>query len=123
MRGQEQQHEMRRGFTCFLSDQSRLFGLFAGDMIVKGSLEFISVSKVEHDDSEKFHLPPDACETLKFFRTKTGITEPYAFCFPEDTDPEDEILGKYIAAIPSIMLYLADVNDLLSFYKEELKPW
>ncbi|PYI03547.1 terpenoid synthase [Aspergillus sclerotiicarbonarius CBS 121057] len=67
-------------------------------------------------------LSRDASDYLVFFRAKTGVAEPFAFfCFPEDTNPEDQDLAKYISAIPSIMLFLGYVNDLLSFYKEELK--
>ena len=119
--GQSQRHELLRGFTKFLGDKPRLFGKFGGDMIIKGTLEFIAAAVIEHNQ-KNVHLPCDAYGYLPFFRAKTGVAEPFAFfCFPEDTDPEDGELGKYICAIPDIMLFLGYVNDLLSFYKEEIK--
>ncbi|KAJ5466234.1 terpenoid synthase [Penicillium desertorum] len=119
---QSHQHELLRGFTNFLGTQGELFGQFGGDMIVKGSMEFVSAAVIEQRRDKQLRLPPEASDYLVFFRAKTGVAEPFAFfCFPEDTNPEDRDLAGYIAAIPSIMLFLGYVNDLLSFYKEERK--
>lgn len=118
--GQTQRHELLGGFTKFLGDQQRLFGKFGGDMIVKGSMEFIASAVVERRQ-DGIHLSRHGSDYLVYFRAKTGVAEPFAFfCFPENINPEGEDLEKYIAAIPSIMLFLGYVNDLLSFYKEEL---
>ncbi|KAJ5450707.1 terpenoid synthase [Penicillium daleae] len=118
--GQSHQHELLRGFTRFLGGQQQLFGQFGGDMIVKGSIEFISAAVVEQNQDKCLHLSSDASDYLVFFRAKTGGAEPFAFfCFPENSNPEDQDLARYVAAIPSIMLFLGYVNDLLSFYKEE----
>lgn len=120
--GQSHQHELLRGFTKFLGGQQRLFGQFGGDMIVKGSMEFISAAVVEQSQDKWLNLPQDASDYLVFFRAKTGVAEPFAFfCFPENNNPEERDLERYVAAIPSIMLFLGHVNDLLSFYKEECK--
>ncbi|CRG90153.1 hypothetical protein PISL3812_07195 [Talaromyces islandicus] len=119
--GQTQRHELLRGFTKLLGDQQRLFGKFGGDMIVKGSMEFIASAVVEQRQDAS-HLTRDGTDYLVYFRAKTGVAEPFAFfCFPENINPEGRDLARYIAAIPSIMLFLGYVNDLLSFYKEELK--
>lgn len=118
--GQSHQHELLRGFTRFLGGQQQLFRQFGGDMIVKGSIEFISAAVVEQNQDKCLHLSSDASDYLVFFRGKTGVAEPFAFfCFPENSNPEDQDLARYVAAIPSIMLFLGYVNDLLSFYKEE----
>lgn len=120
--GQSHQLELLRGFTKFLGSQQRLFGQFGGDMIVKGSMEFISAAVVEQSQDKCLHLPQDASDYLVFFRAKTGVAEPFAFfCFPENINPEERDLARYVSAIPSIMLFLGYVNDLLSFYKEECK--
>ncbi|KAJ5555173.1 terpenoid synthase [Penicillium sp. DV-2018c] len=118
--GQPHQHELLRGFTKFLGSQQRLFGQFGGDMIVKGTLEFISSAIVEQGQDRYLNMTRDASDYLTFFRAKTGVAEPFAFfCFPEDISPEKYHLERYVMAIPSIMLFLGYVNDLLSFYKEE----
>lgn len=120
--GRSHKHELPCGFTKFLGTQQQLFGQFGGDMIVKGSMEFISAAVIEQKQDNRLNLPPEASDYLVFFRAKTGVAEPFAFfCFPEDMNPEDRDLAGYIAAIPSIMLILGYVNDLLSFYKEEHK--
>ncbi|GLA26997.1 terpene cyclase [Aspergillus niger] len=93
--GQSQRHELLRGFTKFLGDQPRVFGAFGGDMIIKGTMEFIASAVIEQNQD--------------------------AFQLSQDINPEDRDLQKYVSAIPSIMLFLGYVNDLLSFYKEELK--
>ncbi|GKZ73714.1 terpene cyclase [Aspergillus niger] len=119
--GQSQRHELLRGFTRFLGDQPRVFGAFGGDMIIKGTMEFIASAVIEQNQ-DAFQLSRDSSDYLIYFRAKTGVAEPFAFfCFPEDINPEDRDLQKYVSAIPSIMLFLGYVNDLLSFYKEELK--
>ncbi|OJI84677.1 hypothetical protein ASPTUDRAFT_188784 [Aspergillus tubingensis CBS 134.48] len=119
--GQSQRHEILRGFTKFLGDQPRVFGAFGGDMIIKGTMEFIASAVIEQNQ-DSVHLSRDASDYLVFFRAKTGVAEPFAFfCFPEDINPEYRDLPKYVSAVPSIMLFLGYVNDLLSFYKEEIK--
>ncbi|PWY83875.1 terpenoid synthase [Aspergillus sclerotioniger CBS 115572] len=119
--GQTHRHELLRGFTKFLADLPQLFGNFGGDMIIKGTMEFIASAVVEQSQNG-IHLSRDASDYLVFFRAKTGVAEPFAFlCFPEDINPEDRDLAKYVSAVPNIMLFLGYVNDLLSFYKEELK--
>lgn len=122
VQGQPHQHEVLRGFTKFLGAQQQLFGQFGGDMVVKGSMEFVAAAVIEQTQDKRLHLPPEGSNYLCFFRAKTGVAEPFAFfCFPEDTNPEDRDLAGYTAAIPSIMLFLGYANDLLSFYKEEGK--
>ncbi|UNI25016.1 hypothetical protein JDV02_010724 [Purpureocillium takamizusanense] len=123
MCGKMQRHTLLQGFTNHLSDQCEIFGPFGGDMIVKGSLEFLSSAVVETRETEPMFLPEGASDYLVYFRAKTGVAEPFAFfCFPEDVYPEATCLETYSKAIPSIMLILGYVNDVFSFYKEEASP-
>ncbi|KAJ5931117.1 terpenoid synthase [Penicillium verhagenii] len=110
-------HQLLRGLTKFLGGQQtwRIFGQFGGDMIVKSTLEYISVTVVEQNQENNLHFCRDASDYLFFFRAKTGLSEAYAFfCFPDERD-----LTRYITAIPSLMVLLCYINDILSFYKEE----
>lgn len=119
--GQPPEHELLRAFPTSLSSQQRLFGKFGGDMVVKASMEFFSASVLENRHNT-LHTPPAAKDWPVYFHHKTGINEAYAFfCFPESIAPEDEKLGLYVAAIPSLMLFIAYTTDILSFYKENLK--
>ena len=121
--GRKHRHTLLQGLTNHLGDQCRIFGPFGGDMIVKGTIEFLSSAVIEARQTEGLFLPKDAGEYLNFFRAKTGVAEPFAFfCFPEDTYPETAYLDTYVKAVPSIMLFLGYVNDILSFYKEEASP-
>ncbi|KAL5338232.1 isoprenoid synthase domain-containing protein [Aspergillus crustosus] len=120
--GCPQRHSLLQGFTTHLSEQPRVFGAYGGDMIIKGALEFISSALVEFRDMDTLKLPAEAGDFLIPFRAKTGVAEPFAFfCFPEDTHPEQDSLGKYLAIVPTIMLFLDYVNDILSFYKENMR--
>ncbi|KAL4864050.1 isoprenoid synthase domain-containing protein [Aspergillus spectabilis] len=122
-RGRPQEHSLLQGFTHHLSDQSQIFGPYGGDMIIKGALEFISSAVVEAEHMDTLRLPRNATDFLLPFRAKTGVAEPFAFfCFPRDTHPKPRDLEKYIAVVPTIMLFLDYVNDILSFYKEHMKP-
>lgn len=120
--GQPQGSSLLRGLTNYLGEQGQVFGPFGGDMVIKGTLEFISSTGIEDNiPPESLHLPPEAAEFLNFFRAKTGVAEPFAFfLFPEDILPESTSLERYVAAVPSIMLLLGYINDILSFYKEEV---
>ncbi|KAJ5096938.1 terpenoid synthase [Penicillium angulare] len=119
--GQTHRHELLRGFTSLLSNQQRLFGKFGGDMVIKNSIEFISSVIIEQRQNG-LRLSHDTSDYLDYFRIKTGVAESFAFfCFPENINPENQDLAKYITAIPSINSFLGYVNDMLSFYKEELE--
>ncbi|OQE16085.1 hypothetical protein PENFLA_c029G04051 [Penicillium flavigenum] len=111
--GQSHQHELLRGFTKHLVSMQRLFGNFGGDMIVKGALEGKSNGCTFYAKLPTIWFTPER---------KTGLAEVFAFfCFPEDLNPEDRGLTGYIASIPFLMLFLAEANDILSFYKEQSK--
>ncbi|KAL4879978.1 isoprenoid synthase domain-containing protein [Aspergillus karnatakaensis] len=118
-----QGHSLLQGFTNHLSEQAEIFGSYGGDMIIKGAMEFISSVVVEAKYMDSVHLSKHTTDFLVPFRAKTGVAEPFAFfCFPEDTHPEQRDLEKYLAVIPTLMLFLDYVNDILSFYKEHMKP-
>jgi hypothetical protein len=123
MRGSHQADELLRGFTEFLSEQGVLFGAFGGSMIIKSTIDFISVGKVENDLDNTLRTPSDASDYLNFFRAKTGISEAYSFfLFPEDRYLESKELKRYFCAIPTLCHVYNYINDLLSFYKEEIQP-
>lgn len=119
--GQPQKHELLRGYTEFISGLCRFLGTFGGNMVIKSTVDFISSNPIE-DEQDLFHLSLDTSNFPTFFRYKTGISEPYSFfLFPEDRYPEEKYLHKYLPAIPTLISFFDQVNDLLSFYKEEFQ--
>lgn len=118
---QSPDNEVLRGLTFFLSQENHLFGSYGGSMLVKSTLDFITASTVEKDQSA-VRLSPDSPDYLDYFRFKTGISEGYSMLlFPSCRYPESESLHRYLPAIPPLMHFYNYVNDLMSFYKEESK--
>jgi len=63
-------------------------------------------------------INPNASRYPYFLRSKTGVAQAYAFMiFPSAQHPD---LTSYIQATPSVAYFIDIVNDILSFYKEEL---
>ncbi|KAK2765588.1 hypothetical protein FQN54_008442 [Arachnomyces sp. PD_36] len=121
--GRPPELELLRGYTKAMSEKPERFGPFAGAMIIKSTLDYLSVTKVESEGVNLSRLSLDTLDFLDHFRGKTGIAEAYSyFLFPEDRYPEEKNLSRYIAAIPTLIQYFDYGNDVLSFYKEELSP-
>ncbi|GFF58849.1 hypothetical protein IFM46972_11219 [Aspergillus udagawae] len=56
-----------------------------------------------------------------YLRNKTGASEAYAYCiFPESLFPEREFLGLYVHSIAGIIEITNAINDIISYYKEEV---
>ncbi|KAF8897325.1 hypothetical protein BD779DRAFT_1667323 [Infundibulicybe gibba] len=67
-------------------------------------------------DYQGMPLHEAALNYPRYLRDLTGIARPYAlFVFPAHIPLQD-----YVQVLPEITQYLEDVNDLFSFYKEEL---
>ncbi|KAJ5356440.1 trichodiene synthase [Penicillium concentricum] len=122
---QPQKHPFLQHFQQFIkSECPRLFGPFAGDMILKSVLDFISISHYEMVEEERGNQPeclPDAPLFAEYVRLKSGLAETYAyFVFPENLYPESKYLQTYMPTIPYLRQFIDYTNDILSFYKEEL---
>lgn len=66
-----------------------------------------------------FPLSSKAATFPAYLRQKTGILETYSlFAFPEDRYPEADFLKIYLPVVPTLMEYIDNLNDLMSFYKE-----
>ncbi|GAB1216721.1 hypothetical protein ATERTT37_005939 [Aspergillus terreus] len=120
--GQPLEHELFCSTKIWMETKHLLFGEFAGDMLLKNTLDFISISNFEAKIEKTNILRGSSCapETAEYLRGKTGAGEIYAFfIFPEDQFPEDRYLESYFPAIPYFIQYTSLVNDMISFYKEE----
>ncbi|CAI7622241.1 unnamed protein product [Penicillium discolor] len=84
----------------FLSSFHSIFGQFAGDMIIKDSLQFISACYAE-TESENIQFPAEAHLFPSYFRLKVGVAEAYSFMlFPTAQFSEAECLRYYLPLIP-----------------------
>ncbi|KAI1452570.1 putative trichodiene synthase [Annulohypoxylon moriforme] len=98
-----------------------LYGPFISDMMMKATLEFISVCAFEQEYNEIFSDSSSTPEFPYYLRLKTGLAEVYAFfAFPECMYPEEVFLRMYLPTVPYIVRYLNLGNDFLSFYKESI---
>ncbi|EAU36583.1 predicted protein [Aspergillus terreus NIH2624] len=120
--GQPLEHELLCSMKIWMESKRLLFGEFAGDMLVKNTLDFMSINNFEANIEKTDILRGSSCapETAEYLRGKSGASENYAlFIFPEDQFPEDRYLESYFPAIPYFIQYASLVNDVISFYKEE----
>lgn len=114
---------------CFVnwlkSNCNQLFGQYGGDIVIKSVLDFISVSYYEMEQENNVHSGSSYCPTSPslalHIRTKSALPEAYSFfAFPEDRYPEKDYLPKYSPVIPDPMHFICYVNDIMSFWKEQL---
>ncbi|KZT08515.1 terpenoid synthase [Laetiporus sulphureus 93-53] len=104
-------------FAELLSDMWAHYPLFTANTIFTSALRFINASIAENDFAQA-SLGSCTLPFVEYKRSMSATTEAYA-CFIWDKTSFPDV-NAYIEAIPDIMLYVSYVNDILSFYKEEL---
>ncbi|PYI02484.1 terpenoid synthase [Aspergillus sclerotiicarbonarius CBS 121057] len=118
------ENQLLRSLVRFLHEGvCSAYGQFAKDMMLKGTLDFITACyvEVELDGVRALSIPKDAQGFPYYFRLKNGIAEPYALmAFPPDLYPEDTHFTVYLVAIPELTYFFNAVNDIFSFYKESI---
>jgi hypothetical protein len=93
------------------------FDAFAADAIAIGFCEFINGTVME-GLTKMLALHPSARNFPEYVRLKSGAPAQYAYwLFPRQRHPD---MGAYAQAIPDLLAFINRVNDILSFYKEEL---
>ncbi|KAJ7493474.1 isoprenoid synthase domain-containing protein [Mycena latifolia] len=66
------------------------------------------------------HLDALALKFPHYLRSKSGIAEAYAAGIFKANKEQSFPLSKYVRVLPDLTFYIEVMNDLLSFYKEEL---
>ncbi|KAG6021739.1 hypothetical protein E4U41_002417 [Claviceps citrina] len=101
------------------NDAGKLFGPFATSCIITSCLDYIVGCGLELEYPNGF---PAMSESLPgWVRRKTGNSDAYSFfLFPEAVYPEDRLLGHFLAAIPDVVEWINNMNDILSYYKERI---
>ncbi|CCL98541.1 uncharacterized protein FIBRA_00540 [Fibroporia radiculosa] len=104
-------------FTQLLKQMWDHYSAFSANSIYASALRFVNASILEND-AATVTLRKDALPFVEYKRSMTATTEAYA-CFVWEKSRFPDI-KEYMQAIPDVMLYVSYVNDILSFYKEEL---
>ncbi|GBE82195.1 predicted protein [Sparassis crispa] len=86
--------------------------------IFSSVLKFISATIFENE-TKAIALSSDGAPFIEYRRAKGGLPEAYAYFIWEKAKFPD--IKVYVQAIPHAMRYINYVNDILSFYKEELE--
>jgi hypothetical protein len=93
------------------------YDAFSANAIAVGFYEFINGTVME-ELAKVIPLRSCAPNFPEYVRLKSGAPAQYAYwLFPRHRHPD---LGTYAQAIPDLLAFINRVNDILSFYKEEL---
>ncbi|KAG5352773.1 hypothetical protein C0989_000546 [Termitomyces sp. Mn162] len=107
---------------CYATFMLRLYDYYepyVADQMVMSSMTFMLGSCIEiRLLSKNMKLSTDALLWPYYVRNLSGISGFYAYaCFPKKDHPD---VMDYIQAIPDILVFTNFLNDVLSFYKEEM---
>ncbi|KAH0585730.1 hypothetical protein H2248_008941 [Termitomyces sp. 'cryptogamus'] len=107
---------------CYATFMLRLYDYYepyVADQMVMSSMTFMLGSCIEiRSLSKNMKLSTDALLWPYYVRNLSGISGFYAYaCFPKKDHPD---VMDYIQAIPDILVFTNFLNDVLSFYKEEM---
>ncbi|KZT73360.1 terpenoid synthase [Daedalea quercina L-15889] len=113
----QQEHGMLGEFTKVLQGMWAHYPSFSANTIYASALRFVNASVMENEWRGEVYTQ-EARPFVEYKRSMTATTEAYAcFIWPNVQFPDYRV---YVRAIPDTMLYVSYVNDILSFYKEEL---
>ncbi|KIK91721.1 hypothetical protein PAXRUDRAFT_830584 [Paxillus rubicundulus Ve08.2h10] len=116
VRGEKQGNAMLEALADLMREAPSIFGgPVPANLVTTSILDFITATMIEVD-TQNMQISAAANQYPSYQRVMSGIGEAYAImAFPPDIPFEE-----YIQAMPDIALFICTVNDVLSFYKEEL---
>ncbi|KIL58147.1 hypothetical protein M378DRAFT_339268 [Amanita muscaria Koide BX008] len=92
------------------------FESFAAEAMLQSALDFCVGLVMEYELLKKPALKRPSTQFPTFLRDLTGISRLYSILIFPDGTP----LRSWMESIPSVIEFVQYVNDILSFYKEEL---
>ncbi|KAF9456360.1 isoprenoid synthase domain-containing protein [Collybia nuda] len=102
-------------FAELIREMAVHFKRVVANIIVTSTLNGVTALLLEYE-TQGMKLSPAAHNYATFSRCMSGASEAYGlFAFPAQLPA-----AGYIQALPDLVIYINNVNDLLSFYKEEL---
>ncbi|KAJ3801877.1 isoprenoid synthase domain-containing protein [Lentinula aff. detonsa] len=115
MRGQPQEDRALDAFADLILEIPRHFPRVTANIMVTSTLNFVNALLLE-DQTKGLKVSAWADNYPTFSRIMSGANELYGLAiFPPEIPVQ-----SFIQALPSLMLVIMNVNDILSFYKEEL---
>ncbi|KAF8837333.1 terpenoid synthase [Paxillus ammoniavirescens] len=116
VRGEKQGNTVLDALADLLRDAPRVFGgPVPANLVTTSTLDFITATMIEVETND-MQISAMATQYPYDQRIMSGVGKAYVFMvFPADIPFEE-----YIQAMPDIAFFICAVNDLLSFYKEEL---
>ncbi|KAH9924290.1 terpenoid synthase [Epithele typhae] len=98
-------------------DVYELFPSVGADAIVSNSIDAVTSMYLEYSTG-RMAITPGATRWPDYFRAKTGICAAYTYLmYPKGFRDSPE---TYLQMVPYMDHWIGAVNDILSFYKEEL---
>ncbi|KAG9223244.1 hypothetical protein PLEOSDRAFT_155013 [Pleurotus ostreatus PC15] len=114
IRKELQGHASLDAFAQILRELPHHFGSVSANIMVSSSLNFVTALSLEHE-VPSMTISPSAGSFSTFSRVMSGASECYAlFTFPPELP-----LNSFVQALPDMMTYINNGNDVLSFYGEE----
>ncbi|KAI0031073.1 isoprenoid synthase domain-containing protein [Vararia minispora EC-137] len=107
---------------CYANYMLKLYDhyeAYVADAMIMSSCTFIDGSVLEvRALTKRVSTKPDAKLWPYYVRSLSGISGFYSYaCFPKKDHPD---VVDYVQAIPEILIFTNFLNDVLSFYKEEM---
>jgi hypothetical protein len=115
-----EQPPVLQSFAELLPTFDQYYDAFSADKIFTGLIDFMGSCAMEFETSGKFKALDTSPNFPRYFRFKTGLAEPYVYFILCRAAFSHEELPLFVQAVPDLMDFSADVNDLLSFYKESI---
>ncbi|KIP01167.1 hypothetical protein PHLGIDRAFT_80906 [Phlebiopsis gigantea 11061_1 CR5-6] len=115
--GTAQLHPLLDRFVENLRDMRKFFSPYASKLIIKSSIDFVNNMAVDVELAG-MSLRPTALAYVTSKRFYNGIGDAYA-CFVWDKFAFPRV-ATYLQAVPDMNIFCDYVNDIFSFYKEEL---
>ncbi|EDR03562.1 uncharacterized protein LACBIDRAFT_331339 [Laccaria bicolor S238N-H82] len=111
---QPQDDPVLDGFASLLREFPQHFGRVVSNIMTTSTLNLVTALLLEHE-TQNMKSSLDAHNYPTFSRVMSGASETYAlFAFPPQIP-----MPFYIQALPEDMMFINNVNDVLSFYKED----
>ncbi|KIK49810.1 hypothetical protein GYMLUDRAFT_266288 [Collybiopsis luxurians FD-317 M1] len=115
LRGQRQEDRALNAFADLLLETPRFYPRVTANLMVTSMLNLINAVLLDHQ-TLGMKVSTEANNYPMYTRMMSGVAEFYGLAaFPPEV-PFD----AFIQALPTMMVYIVNTNDILSFYKEEV---
>ncbi|KAF8638694.1 hypothetical protein AX17_002016 [Amanita inopinata Kibby_2008] len=115
IRGRPHGHPILDCYDLILRELPDYFDLVVADMMLQSNMDFVVALVLEYEMQYK-PMSPSARGFPVFLRNLSGAAKIYSMlAFPREIP-----LRSYVEVIPAEMTFVNFINDIFSFYKEEL---